>query len=252
MQKIDAIGGVGVAYRDFPTASENDVEVFKLFDTDGNGMLDSKEMAAASDLILAKDDDGDQCVAFQEFFPPAPPPDPLQVAAVATVIPIPTVATVSTLMRDANAAETHARVIRKYNKKLDRGLAATELGWTSERLAKLDADRNELLDANELKGVVVATPDVEMAIDLRPVGSLGGTIDITGGLGRRLDDASRPDYAKMSLGGAVITFSHRNLDPGRVVDRQRDAAVQPARRRRQRLSQQGRNGGADSLCPRPL
>jgi Ca2+-binding EF-hand superfamily protein len=26
-------------------------------------------------------------------------------------------------------------------------------------------------------------------------------------------DSSRPDYAKMSLGGAVISFSHRNLDP---------------------------------------
>jgi Ca2+-binding EF-hand superfamily protein len=213
MQKIDAIGGVGVAYRDFPTASQNDVEVFKLLDTDASGMLDSQEMATASDLILAKDDDGDQCVAFQEFFPPAPPPDPLQVAAVAAEIPIPVVATVSTLMRDAATAETHARVLRKYNKKLDRGLAASELGWTSDRLAKLDADRNELLDAVELKGVPAATPDVEMAIDLRPVGSLGGTIDIAGGLGKRLDDASRPDYAKMSLGGVVITFSHRNLDP---------------------------------------
>lgn len=213
MQKIDAIGGVGVAYRDFPTASENDVEVFKLLDTDANGLLDSQEMAAASDLILAKDEDGDQCVAFQEFFPPAPPPDPLQVAALPAETTIPDVATVSTLMREVLKADTLPRVLRKYNKRLDGGLAAEELGWPKDRLVTLDSDRNELLDAAELKGIVGATPDVEMAIDLRPVGSLGGTIDVTGGLGKRLDDASRPDYAKMSLGGAVITFSHRNLDP---------------------------------------
>jgi Ca2+-binding EF-hand superfamily protein len=170
-------------------------------------------MAAASDLILAKDEDGDQCVAFQEFFPPAPPPDPLQVAALPAETTIPDVATVSTMMREVMKADTLPRVLRKYNKRIDKGLAATELGWTNDRLAKLDTDRNELLDATELKGIVAATPDVEMAIDLRPVGSLGGTIDVTGGYGKRLDDAGRPDYAKMSLGGAVITFSHRNLDP---------------------------------------
>jgi Ca2+-binding EF-hand superfamily protein len=212
-QKIDAIGGVSVAYRDFPAASANDVEVFKLLDTDGNGLLDSREMTAAADLILAKDEDGDQCVSFQEFFPPAPPPDPLQVAALPVPTTIPEVATVSTLMRDAEKAETQARILRKYNRRLARGLAAADLGWTSERLAKLDTDRNQLLDATELKGIVAATPDVEMAIDLRPVGSLGGTIDVTGGYGKRLDDGSRPDYVKMSLAGAVITFSHRNLDP---------------------------------------
>src|SRR5436190_8407367 len=65
-QKIERMGGEVVAYRQDMRTSENDVEVFKLLDKDGNGQLDASEMETASDLILSKDTDGDECVAFQE------------------------------------------------------------------------------------------------------------------------------------------------------------------------------------------
>ena len=75
------IGGELVAYPRRPHSSQNDLEVFKLLDADSSGVLDMAELAAAADLILSKDEDGDQCVSFQEFFPPPPPPDPMAVAA---------------------------------------------------------------------------------------------------------------------------------------------------------------------------
>lgn len=212
-QKIDAIGGEPVVYRDFPSSSQNDVEVFKLLDADVSGLLDAKEIQAAAELIMSKDEDGDQCVAFQEFFPPPPPPDPMQVAALAAQPPIAEVATVADMLRDTSDLLLPARLARKYNKRRDAGLDATELDWTSERLAKLDSDGNGLLDTEELKGIGTATPDVEMTVDLQPEGSSGGIIRVLGGLGKQLDDGSRPDYAKLAIGGAVVTFSHRNLDP---------------------------------------
>jgi Ca2+-binding EF-hand superfamily protein len=116
-------------------------------------------------------------------------------------------------MYEAEHPITPARLARKYNKKRDAGLDAAELGWTSERLAKLDADGDGLLNTRELAGLENAEPDIELRVDLRPEGASGGTIEVAGGLGQRLDDRSRPDYTKMSVGGAVITFSHRNLDP---------------------------------------
>ena len=212
-QKIEALGGQPMGYRDELTSSKNDIEVFKLLDVDASGMLDAKEMQDATNLILSKDEDGDQCVAFQEFFPPAPPPDPQQLALMAVNPPIPPVATVSNLMHSASEALLPARLARKYNKRPDRGLDATELGWSRDRISVLDGDGNGLLDPSELKGLVSAIPDLEMAVDLLPEGAAGGTIKVAATLGKRLDDDSRPDYAKLALGGAVITFSHRNLDP---------------------------------------
>ncbi len=211
-KKIDALGGQPVGYRDETSSSKNDVEVFKLLDTDGSGALDAREIQDAGSLILAKDEDGDQCVAFQEFFPPPPPPDPMQVAILGNQEP-PPLATVSEIVRDTSDPLLPARLAKKYNRKRDIGLDAAELGWTSDRLAKLDADGDGLLNTRELAGIGTAQPDVEMSVDLQPEGASGGTIAIAGGLGQRLDDASRPDYAKLSVGGAVITFSHRNLDP---------------------------------------
>jgi hypothetical protein len=73
-QKVNVIGGEFVACRDDMTSAKNDIEVFKLLDANANSQLDPGEIAAAAELIMSKDEDGDQCVAFQEFFPPPPPP----------------------------------------------------------------------------------------------------------------------------------------------------------------------------------
>jgi Ca2+-binding EF-hand superfamily protein len=224
-QTIDRLGSEIIAYRQDMSSSKSDVEVFKLLDKDGSGVLDEAELASARDLIMSKDVDGDECVAFQEFIPPPPAPDP-NVAAVQTVItpPLTPLATVADLVRDTTEPLLPARLLRKYDKKRDMQLDASELGWTPERLAFSDTDRNGKLDAAELGKLSTATPDVQLDVDLVALKGDGGILSIPQSSGKRLDDSGRPDYAKISFGATVITFSLRNLDP--IADAMNDAMRQ--------------------------
>lgn len=212
-QKIEALGGELVVYRDFPSF-KNDVEVFKLLDADASGTLDTAEMQAAAELIMSKDTDGDFCVSFEEFFPPPPPPDPMAVAAgLAEPEPLPEVARAAMNVRDLTVATTPRYLINKYDRDRSFSLSAAELHWPSERITKLDEDGNGRLDAAELADLRLATPDIEMTIDLSDKESSGGLLTINATTGNRLDDSSRLDYAKIALSPAVVSFSHRNLDP---------------------------------------
>src|SRR5439155_13587858 len=78
-QRIEAKGGGLVSYHEVAASAKNDLEIFKLLDRDGSGVLEAAELIGAPDLILSKDTDGDQCVSFEEFVPPPPPPDSTQV-----------------------------------------------------------------------------------------------------------------------------------------------------------------------------
>ncbi len=212
-QKVNVLGGEPVAYRDFPSSSQNDGEVFKLFDKNSNGSLDADEIAAAAELIMTKDEDGDQCVAFQEFLPPPPPPDPMQVALAALNPEPPPLAKPSELVRKATEPTLGQRMVRLYDKNRDFALDQAELGWASERIAALDADANGKLDGRELAGWSAGTPDLELAVDLLSAEASGGRIEVVASTGQRLDGANRADYAKLALAGAVVSFSHRNVDP---------------------------------------
>jgi len=208
------IGGEFVACRDEMTSGKNDIEVFKLLDTNSNSILDAAEIAAATELIMSKDEDGDQCVAFQEFIPPPPPVDPMQAALLAANPPIPPLAGVSKLIRKASDVTLGQRLVKLYDKNpRDFALDQSELGWASERISALDGDGNGKLDAQELTGWHTGIPDVDLSVDLRAADTSSGLISVAGGSAKRLDDSSRPDYAKVSFTGAVVTFSHRNLDP---------------------------------------
>jgi Ca2+-binding EF-hand superfamily protein len=212
-QTVERLGGELMAYRQDLTSSQNDTEVFKLLDANGSGALEADEIAAASDLILSKDEDGDECVSFQEFFPPPPAPDPMLVSVdPAATTPTP-VATVADMVRDASEPLLPRRLLKKYDKNRDLHLSATELGWSAARLAKIDADGNAKLDVAELANIASAEPDIEMAVDLKAKDAEGGTIALGGLLGKRLDDSGRPDYAKVAFESAVVTFSLRNVDP---------------------------------------
>lgn len=209
---VDRFGGEAVAYRQDLSSSQNDQEVFKLLDADASGLLDQDEMDASTDLVLSKDEDGDECVSFQEFFPPPPLPDPRQVL-VGMAAPTTPLATVADIVRDAGEPLLGRRLLAKYDRNRDRLLEARELNWTQERIAALDSDGDRRLDADELKRISEAEPDVDLSADLRSAEAGGGAIDVKDAGGQRLDDAGRADYAKIAFAGAVVTFSHRNLDP---------------------------------------
>jgi Ca2+-binding EF-hand superfamily protein len=213
-QTVDRLGGELVAYRQDLTSSQNDIEVFKLLDADSSGMLDTAELESARDLILSKDNDGDECVAFDEFFPPPPPPDPAALALGAPVAPPPTpLASVADMVGDAAAPHMARKLVRKYDKNRDLKLSAAELQWSAERLSGCDANGDGNLDLAELTHIGEGAPDMELSVELRSQEAEGGTLALGENRGQRLDDAGRMDYAKVAFAGAVVTFSLRNLDP---------------------------------------
>ncbi|HVA47557.1 MAG TPA: hypothetical protein VNH11_14395 [Pirellulales bacterium] len=210
---VERLGGEPVAYRQDLSSSKNDLEVFKLLDTDSNGLLDQKELDASPDLVLVKDDDGDECVSFEEFFPPPPQPDPMQVLLGLAQRTSPPTPTVADIVRDAQEPLLPRRLLARYDRNRDLQLAAAELNWPAERIKTLDTDGNEKLNAQELAAVGRSTPDIELSADLEPNDADGGAIDVRATGGQRLDSGERADYAKVAFSAAVVTFSHRNLDP---------------------------------------
>jgi Ca2+-binding EF-hand superfamily protein len=209
---VERLGGEAVAYRQDLSSSQNDLEVFKLLDTDTNGLLDQKELDASPDLVLSKDDDGDECVSFEEFFPPPPAPDP-RLLVVGLQRPTTPVATVADIVRDAHEPLLARRLLAKYDRNRDLQVTAAELNWSEERIAGLDQDGNKKLNAQELAAVSQAVPDIELSADLKSNEAGGGAIGVQATSGRRLDAAERADYAKVAFAATVVTFSHRNIDP---------------------------------------
>ena len=212
-QTVQRLGGEIIAYRQDLSSSQNDLEVFKLLDTDNSGVLEGTELEAAGTLVLSKDGDGDECISFEEFFPPPPAPDPMQVA-LGMVAPRTTpLATVADIIRDTREPLLARRLLKKYDRNRDLQLDLVELGWSTERTSAIDTDGNGRLDAAELTAIGTAKPDIELSADLKAPETEGGLIDIASVAGSRLDRADRPDYAKVGFASSVVTFSHRNLDP---------------------------------------
>jgi len=213
-QTIDRYGGEIIAYRQDLSSAANDIEIFKLLDLDQSGVLSESEMAAARELILSKDNDGDECVSFEEFLPLPPPEEMILAVNTPTLTPPPVVvATVAELVRDASEPLLPSRLLRKYDKKRDLQLDAAELGWSAERLAAVDQDGNGKLDATELGRLSAGVPDAELVIDLMAADGTGGKLKVRQSTGKQLDDRSRSDYAKVSLTHSVVTYSIRNVNP---------------------------------------
>ncbi len=210
-QRIEARGGSLVSYHEVAASAKNDEEIFKLLDRDDSGVLEAAELIGAPDLILSKDTDGDQCVSFEEFVPPPPPPDPMQVLLGNR--PVTQLAKPAGLLGEATNAVFISRVIKKYDRNRDQMLDAAEIRWVPERLRLLDSNGDGKLNALELNAISRAAPDAEMSVDLSAVEIEGGLVQLEGTSGKRLDDAGRVDYAKVGFEPAVITFSHRHLDP---------------------------------------
>ena len=211
-QKIDAKGSGLVTFRDI-SSSKNDLEVFKLLDRDSSGVLEGSELAAAVDLILAKDEDGDQCVSFEEFFPPPPPPDPRQPVVLGMDRATTQLAKPAELIGEASNGLYLERLRRKYDRNRDGQLDPVELDWPPERIKALDANGNGLLDGAELRAIGQMTPDATLSIDLKATEMEGGLIRVDDTTGQRLDESGRLDCAKLGFASAIVTFSQRNLDP---------------------------------------
>jgi len=212
VQAVERVGGETVVYREDVSASNNDREVFKFLDSDGSGFLDRAEMAAAATKIMERDQDQDECISFQEFLP-APEPDP----QAALVQPRPAAAerpvAKHDLMRDIAEPTLPARLIKKYDRNRDKKLSPEELGWPAERVKLLDANSDGKLSVKELGGIAKTPVDLELAVDLDGPPEGKPALEILSTLGKRVDDAKRPDLVRLVFAKAVLTFSFRKVDP---------------------------------------
>ena len=216
---VERVGGETVVYRQDESAAENDLEVFKFLDADGNGVIEREEMALADAKIMDRDLDGDEVVGFTEFLPePEPEVDPQLVAVMPEVDererPKPTI---SYLLRDTNEPFLPSRLVRKYDRNRDGKLTAKELRWADERVAGLDRNGDGKLDPNELNAVPSSPVDMEVAVDLGGGEESPPRLTVISIAGERLDEGRRRDFARLNFGGTSVTVSIRNIDPMKVA-----------------------------------
>ncbi len=207
---IERVGGETVVYRQDEVAAEPDQQVFAFLDTNGDKQIDVHEISAAADRLLDKDTDRDLCITFDEFSPP--PPDPNDVVARLNQTPKPG-ATMSDRMRDLRDPFLARRLLAEYDDDRSKALTADELGWTASQLQALDADKNGRLDVNELAKILAAHVDLELALDLSPAAGQSPEVRIMTPGAKRLDNQDRPDFVKLQFRDAVISISHRHIDP---------------------------------------
>ncbi len=218
-QTIERIGGETVVYRQDATASDPDKQVFDFLDVNKSGVIERDEVSVAAERLLDKDSDRDMCIAFDEFAPPAP--DPNDVVARLNQTPKPA-ATMAEMLRDLRDPFLGRRLVAIYDRDRSRNLTAQEIGWTPEQVARIDTNGDKVLDAAELARILEVPVDLELAVDLAPrAGTVPSVQVLTAGV-KRLDNADRPDFAKLRFRDAVLSLSHRHIDP---IDRTMQSAM---------------------------
>lgn len=209
-QRFERFGGETVVYRQNASTSDSDNAIFQMLDANSDGIVDSIEMQDSINLLLAKDADDDECVTLDEFAPP-PTTNAAQIA-VAMNQPRPTTATVADLLRDTNQTLLPAQLLQKFDKDHNRKLSTDELGWSQERIATCDTDKDGQLNLKELGGLKNSPVDIELVVDvIRKEGQ--PMLRTLASLGNQTDGGRVSDSATISLPTAVVTFSSREVDP---------------------------------------
>lgn len=211
-KSVDRVGGETVAYRQDNSSVESDLEVFKLLDLDGSGMLERDELAAAPRLVGRKDVDRDETVTFEEFVPPRPA-DPNLIVMQGDQADAPQ-ERFSELLRDSREPLLPARMMRMYDLNRDGKLAPAEFGRPADQMGDLDRDGNRFVDARELARIAETAPDIEFLVDLGENGFLQVTRpDAVAMTAARADEIARTGLVRINIRGVVLTISLRRIDP---------------------------------------
>ncbi len=206
-EALERVAGETLAFRQDNTARKTDDQVFSALDTNKDGRLSENEIAEAPVLLLAKDQDEDDCITIDEFTPP-------ETAMLAPLSPTPaperTLAAASTLLVDGTGPLFGPRVIRRYDRNGDGKLTVQEVGLTPERFKALDADADGKLSADELKAFHKQPPDIDAALELKPPAGQSVRVQVSPGSKAR---ATRPDVALFGVGDTDVALAIRTLDP---------------------------------------
>ena len=208
-----AVSSTPIVLRQDTSSANTDAEVFKFLDTDGNGKIDRAEMGAASQKILERDQDGDECISFPEFLPPPPAQDPNLVAIMPPAEPEGPRPELASLLLDANGALVGQFLRERYDRNRDGRCSPKELNWPAERVRQLDSDRNGLLNDQELQEVRKLDLDLELAVELTGPKDNQPALRVLHSTGSTGDVAKRPDYVRLTFPAVVLTVAYRHVDP---------------------------------------
>jgi Ca2+-binding EF-hand superfamily protein len=210
-----------LAFRQDNSNRKTDDAVFEALDADRNGVLSEDEIREATALLLAKDQDDDDCVTLDEFKPAEPTMMP---AVLAPGRERPSLAAVSDLLVDGAGRLFAPRLVRRYDRDRDGKLSLAESGLARERFRALDADGDGKLSAEELGNLCRQPPDVEASLELEPPNS-SPQVRVSAGPNIQ---ANRPDFASFVFADTVLELAVRPFDP-------LNAAVADARQQFNRL-----------------
>jgi Ca2+-binding EF-hand superfamily protein len=221
-EALERVAGETLAFRQDNTNRKTDDSVFEALDADRNGALSEDEILQAPTLLLAKDQDDDDCVTLDEF-------KPADAAMMAPVILAPgrerPLAAASNVLVDGAGRLFAPRLIRRYDRNRDGKLSLAESGLAPERFRALDADGDGKLSAEELAAFRRQPPDVEATLELEPAAGSSPQVQVSAGPNVQ---SVRPDFASFAFADSVLELAVRPFDP-------LGAAVEDARQQFNRL-----------------
>ncbi len=205
-EALERVAGDTLTFRQDNTAGKTDKIVFDALDTNGDGVLSEEEILAAPNVLLALDQDDDDCITIDEFNAPANAMMPVPVR----MAPERSIAAASTLLMDGTGPLFVPRLIRRYDRNGDGKLSQKEIGISPELFRTLDTDGDGKLSAEELKAFYKQPPDLEAVLELEPPAGQLPRLQLAPGSNAR---STRPDVALFNLGDLDLALAVRSFDP---------------------------------------
>jgi Ca2+-binding EF-hand superfamily protein len=168
--------------------------IFERLDANKDGKLTKEELAAASTVLLALDENEDEIVTVRELVPEEKPTNN-RMSAMRMMAPSrgSDSAGKSMLLPLAAPGETPADLVERMRKRYgantkdkdkNKKLSRKELGLDEATFARLDANKDGVLDAAELAGFVKRAPDLCVAVRLGKKAAAQSVLELAAVAGR--------------------------------------------------------------------
>jgi Ca2+-binding EF-hand superfamily protein len=207
-EDLERVAGETLAFRQDDTNRKTDDLVFDALDANHDGRLSEDEIFQAPALLLAKDQDDDDCITLDEFKPADP--NAMTPLAVTPARERPGLARASNLLLDGAGPLFAPRLIRRYDRDGDGKLSPEEIRLSAERFRALDTDGDGRLSPEEITALRLQPPDVEATLELEPPAGQLPQVKASGG---PKVQANRPDFVTFSLGETSLALAVRAFDP---------------------------------------
>lgn len=169
-----------------PSVEAVNKAIFQLLDTDGNGKLTTKELAAAPILLLELDENEDELVTPQELVPNTSP-NLLQLAGMMAMgrqgksNPLASSTTLVPVLTPGEAPTDLASRMQDRYGAAEKKVGPKELGLDEGTFRQLDTNGDGVLDSQELAGFVKRFPDLELTIRLGKKEASAGPVALVTG-----------------------------------------------------------------------